>query len=140
MIEIRMSGGTLMISTLKQLLKTKLAASSVAPKKITENSISYARRIGPERVILTARIPREAGMVSIDVLRIDTNIVSYQLHKPSEKTIIACQDVDNGNNDLAAGFVEKSTTLRIDGKIKSLLVRFQAANGIEFAVQRITIE
>ncbi len=134
-----------MITKLKMLLKTNFASISTlrqaAHTNKNEGSTSTARRIGPNRVLLNARIIALPDNASLGNIGVAVLFCSFKASKPDEEAVVvSILNSDNSNVPNDCTIFEKRATLNVKQGTKMLSITFTDEAGRVQKSERIKIK
>jgi hypothetical protein len=118
-----------MISKLKTILNTTFPAISTLRKRDAGNQVelsaSTAERIGPNRVLLNARLLALPDNDSLGEIGCGVLFRGFTMDKPNEETVVVTiLKGDNSNAPTDKAVLEKRATLSVKSETKHLSITF----------------
>ena len=130
-----------MILNVKSFLKSAVADYFSKDTKLNVAFASTARRVGPQRVIFTARQSDGNSEYELGKILLQTPICSYGKTKPNEEPVVVRLDARNKQAlPLSPAILEKRTTLKVKPDTKWLSVIYIDGTDQMITAEQIKIE
>ena len=131
-----------MISNVTALLKSTISAFLADSTKITNPNASAAHRVGPQRVIFTARLGATDGSIKLGNISLCVPFRGFSDNRPNEESVLVYIGQQGGAiiSDKPAPLIEKRTTLKVKPDTKFLAVIFMDNVDCVFKTERIVIK
>lgn len=130
-----------MILNVKSFLKSAVADYFITDTAQGSPCVATARRVGPERVIFTARLSSAGNVYELGKILLQAPICSYGQIKPNEEPVVVhLNERDAQASRLASVATQKRATLKVKPDTKWLSVIYVDSGDRKIKAEQIRIE
>ena len=129
-----------MILNVKSFLKSAVADYFITDTAQGSPCVATARRVGPERVIFTARLSSAGNVYELGKILLQAPICSYGQIKPNEEPVVVHLNALDSQVRLPSVATQKRATLKVKPDTKWLSVIYVDSADRKIKAEQIRIE
>ena len=131
-----------MISNVRSLLKSTISVFLADNTTVANPNASAAHRVGPQRVVFTARLGGTDGEISLGDISLRVPFRGFSQNRPKEQAVMVtiAQPANLASRDRSSPLIEKRTTLKVKPDTRFLAITFMDGADRIFKSERIVIK